>query len=74
MAADDDWFSIRRIGIGIVCLENPEQLEAIHNAAHGQYMNSNKEPLLFCFGDGNLIATLAGPTPIADIKRWLEPL
>ena len=71
MAADEVWFSDKRIGVGVVCLENPAQLEAIHREAHGQYMNSNAEPLLFCFVEGRLKASLAGPQRLVEIKRWL---
>jgi hypothetical protein len=73
MATDDTWFSDRQIGVGVVCLENPAQLESINGAAHAKYMHSNTEPMLFRFVEGELKSTLAGPQPLVEIKRWLEP-
>ena len=71
MAAKDDWFVEKQIGIGVVCLGNPSQLESINQQAYDQYLMQNTEPMLFCFKGGTLRNAIAGPKPIADIRRWI---
>lgn len=71
MAANDDWFVEKKIGIGVVCLGNSAQLESINQEAYRQYLKQNTEPMLFCFNSGMLKDIIAGPKSIADIQRWV---
>ena len=71
LTSDEDWFTSQSIGLGVLCLGNPDQIQLISGELSTHFAKANTEPILYCFLRDALKDVIFGPRKLEEIKNWL---
>ena len=74
LASDEDWFTSRSIGLGVMCFGSPTHTQKISAEVHSHFAKANREPILYCFFFETLRDVTLGPRKLEEIKNWLLAL
>ena len=71
IASDEVWFTNQSIGLGVMCMGHPSQIQRISSDVYSHFENANTEPILYCFVRDALKEVVCGPRKLEEIKNWL---